>query len=497
MTTTIWWLRRDLRLTDNQTLHAALAPAEQVIPLFIIDPTLLASPYVGEKRLAFLWANLRQLDHELQARGSRLIVRIGSPLTVLTEFLAESGASAIYAEADFSPYARRRDEAIQQTLPLQLISSLSLRHPNEVLKSNGAPYTVFTPYSRAWQALAPPDSLLPAPSRIITPTHLASDPLPTEPTLSPHLPFPPGEAEAQRRLQTFIEISIDDYAEQRDLMAMAGTSQLSPYLRFGLISARHMMTLAYQARAQATTDEARRGAQTWLNELIWREFYLAILYHFPHVRTRSFQPHFDQIIWNNDTAMFAAWCQGKTGYPVVDAAMRQLLQSGWMHNRARMIVASFLVKDLLIDWRWGERWFMQHLLDGDPAANNGGWQWTAGVGTDAAPYFRVFNPILQSQKFDPDGHYLRHWLPELAHVAAKFIHTPWQMDLAEQRRAACLIGMDYPQPIIDHALARQRVLAVYGAAKKSPSPPPLAQKARGDKRLPRPLGEGRGEGDKS
>jgi deoxyribodipyrimidine photo-lyase len=213
--------------------------------------------------------------------------------------------------------------------------------------------------------------------------------------------------------------------------------------------------------AAADDAAARQGAETWLNELIWREFYTAILYHFPNVLREAFRPELRAIPWSNDPAQFAAWCEGRTGYPIVDAAMHQLVQTGWMHNRARMIVASFLVKDLLIDWRWGERFFMQHLIDGDPAANNGGWQWTAGVGADAAPYFRVFNPTLQAAKFDPDGAYVRRWMPGLDRVPDKHIHAPWLMPLDVQRMAGCVIGQHYPAPIVGHGAARDRVLAAY------------------------------------
>ena len=227
---------------------------------------------------------------------------------------------------------------------------------------------------------------------------------------------------------------------------------------------RQAVVFATQAIALAPDSPNRKSAETWLNELVWREFYLSILYHYPHVRQRNFRSQYDAICWENDPEAFEAWCRGRTGYPIVDAAMRQLLQSGWMHNRARMIVASFLVKDLLIDWRWGERWFMQHLVDGDPAANNGGWQWTAGTGTDAAPYFRIFNPILQSKKFDPHGIYIRRWLPQLAAVPDKFVHEPWRMTAEIQKQAKCRIGHDYPHPIVDHAAARKRTVAAYKRA---------------------------------
>jgi deoxyribodipyrimidine photo-lyase len=245
-----------------------------------------------------------------------------------------------------------------------------------------------------------------------------------------------------------------------------GTSQISPYLRFGMLSARQAVVGAVTASRAASSGQEREGAETWLNELIWREFFTYVLCHFPHVCESSFRPEYDRISWENDADAFAAWCEGRTGYPVVDAAMRQLVETSWMHNRARMIVASFLVKDLLIDWRWGERFFMQHLVDGDPAANNGGWQWTAGTGTDAAPYFRVFNPVLQGRKHDPKGRYVRRWMPELARAPDEFIHETWKMPFDVQREAGCVIAEDYPAPIIDHAWARERALAAYARARR-------------------------------
>lgn len=248
-------------------------------------------------------------------------------------------------------------------------------------------------------------------------------------------------------------------------MAVDGTAQVSPYLRFGTLSARQCIHAAQEAMRLSPDPASRNSAEVWLNELIWREFYLAILYHFPFVLRRSFRDDLRDIPWRNDSAEFHTWCVGQTGYPVVDAAMRQLNETGWMHNRGRMIVASFLVKDLLVDWRWGEKFFMQKLLDGDPAANNGGWQWTAGTGTDAAPYFRVFNPILQGKKFDPQGKFVKRWLPELSSVPEKFIHTPWEMPEEVQKRASCTIGSDYPQPIVDHSFARKRVLDIFSRTK--------------------------------
>ncbi|GAB4453622.1 MAG: deoxyribodipyrimidine photo-lyase [Anaerolineae bacterium] len=476
MTAAIWWIRRDLRLTDNQALHAALNHSRHLVPAFILDPALLASPYSGAKRLAFLLDSLRCLAADLTSRGSRLIFRVGPPQEQLATILAESAASAIFAEEDFSPYARRRDAAIARNLPLCLVGGVSVHPPAAVRKADGSPYTVFTPFSKAWKNLPPPRSnaLLPAPPQLSTPPPgLTSDLLSTAPRLPTAVPFLPGEAEAQRRLRLFMDRSagapakIETYADHRNRLDLDGTSQLSPYLRFGMLSARQAAAAAVEAIEQAATPAARHSAETWLNELIWREFYIAILHYFPQVRRSSFRPEFERIPWHNGQRAFAAWTEGRTGYPIIDAAMRQLAESGWIPNRARMIVASFLVKDLLIDWRWGERWFMQHLIDGDPAANNGGWQWTAGVGTDAAPYFRVFNPILQSQKFDPGGMYIRRWLPELAPVPDAHIHTPWEMPLSLQRQVGCLIGQDYPRPIIDHREAKERTLAVYAQAREA------------------------------
>jgi deoxyribodipyrimidine photo-lyase len=474
MTAAIWWIRRDLRLTDNQALASAVAHAEQVIPVFVLDPELLDSPYVGDKRVAFLFGGLRQLDADLRARGSGLVVRHGEPSSELRVLLHETGATSIFAEEDYSPYALRRDSGVAGGLPLHQNSGVTVHPPGVVLKADGRPYTVFTPFSRAWKALSLPSErgLLAAPASLSAVPDVPSLPIPDSPALPSTVPFPPGEAEAAHRLDAFVDqgdAPIYSYAEGRNRLDQEGTSQLSPYLRFGMVSARQAIVSAMKAIEAAPDPQARKGAETWLNELIWREFYVHIHYHFPQVHGSSFRAVYDRIAWENDEGAFAAWREGRTGYPVVDAAMRQLVQTGWMHNRARMIVASFLVKDLLIDWRWGERFFMQHLVDGDPAANNGGWQWTAGTGTDAAPYFRIFNPALQGKKHDPAGRYVRRWVPELDRVPVtrKFIHEPWKIPLDVQRDVGSVIGRDYPAPLVEHAWARERTLAAYAQAKEA------------------------------
>jgi deoxyribodipyrimidine photo-lyase len=474
METSVWWVRRDLRLADNQALNTALACAEQVVPVFVLDPVLLDAYQAADKRVAFLLEGLRALDASLKARGSRLIVRSGDPAGALRSVVEETRAGSVFAEEDPWPYARRRDERVAQSVPLHLVGGLTLHPPTAVLKSDGGPYVMFTPFSRVWKSLPLPEanSLLLPPEQLMPPPTIGSLPIPWEPALPASVPFTPGEGEALRRLQVFVEgeeAAIFAYGDRRDRMDLEATSKLSPYLRFGMLSARQAVASVLAAMEAAPDARARKGAETWLNELVWREFYMTILYHFPGVVEQSFRSNLRDVAWANDIDDFAAWCEGRTGYPVVDAAMRQLVHTGWMHNRARMIVASFLVKDLLIDWRWGEQFFMQHLVDGDPAANNGGWQWTAGTGTDAAPYFRIFNPVLQGKKHDPSGRYVRRWVPELDRVPVtrKYIHEPWKMPLDLQRDVGSVIGRDYPAPLVEHAWARERTLAAYAQAKEA------------------------------
>ena len=466
MDTAIWWIRRDLRLFDNQALTEAISSANYVIPVFVLDPKLIDSPNASPKRLAFLYKGLSQLDADLQERGSNLIIRQGNPKEALSNLVKDSGAKQLYAEADFSPYARRRDNQVAEELPLKLVGGSCVSHPELLKKKDGEPYKMFSPFMRVWKSyyLIQADQLAPIPEFIPTPTEVTTERIPEAMEADTELIYDPGEKFANKRLQEFIHSErqgIYEYAELRNLVGTPGTAQISPYLRFGMLSARHCIYAAQQAMKDTSDGQSKKSAEIWLNELIWREFYMAILFHFPNVLKQSFREDLRAIPWRNDPSEFSAWCEGRTGYPIIDAAMRQLLNTGWMHNRSRMIVASFLVKHLMIDWRWGEKFFMQHLIDGDPAANNGGWQWTAGTGTDAAPYFRVFNPILQGKKFDPHGCFVKQWIPELSRVPAKYIHTPWEMSATLQEKTGCIIDQDYPQPIVEHTFARDRILYLY------------------------------------
>jgi deoxyribodipyrimidine photo-lyase len=445
--TAIWWIRRDLRLTDNAALQAALE-AGPVIPVFILDPAFSRS---SPRRKNFLYEGLHALDRDLRERTSCLVLRDGRPVEALSQLLGDTNAKAIYAEEDFTPYALKRDEEVARHLPLQLVPGQTVHRPDDILKVDGKPYTVFTPYSKAWKArLSASFAVHAAPEKISSPSGIKSEALPRF-KVSPL--FPAGEQEALVRLEEFLHQRIHAYVEHRDRMDLDGTSSLSPYLHAGMLGLRQVVHAALQVIRQKRGS----GAETWLNELIWREFYIQILYHFPQVSRTAFNPSLANIAWRNNESEFEAWQEGRTGVPIVDAAMRQLKEIGWMHNRARMIAASYLTKDLLIDWRWGEKHFMDELLDGDLAANNGGWQWTAGTGTDAAPYFRIFNPVLQSIKFDPNGDYIRSWMPQLRDLDAKAIHAPWEHGIKVK---------GYPErPIVERS--KERTLMAYRSAKEA------------------------------
>jgi deoxyribodipyrimidine photo-lyase len=464
--TAIWWIRRDLRLEDSPALTSALDNAERVIPVFVLDPALLDGPSRSERREAFLFAGLRQLDRDLRERGSRLILRHGRPEEALGNLVAETGAAVVFAQRDYSPYAKLRDRAVGRCLPLVLVEGETIHPPEALRKTDGSARSKFTPFRQAWWALPIP-SLRRSPSRAFrlqSPGDLTSLPIPEAVTPAG---FPAGEAEAQRRLAAFVSgehASIYHYAEARNRLDMMGTSSLSPYLRFGMLSPLRALSAALQSMQEAPDAEARKGVDAWIAQLVWRDFYIHCLDASLDMLRRPLRPAFERVKWDRDGRMLAAWKSGQTGYPIVDAAMHQLRQTAWMPNRARMIVGSFLTKDLLVDWRSGQDWFMQELVDGDPAANAGGWQWISGVGTDGVPYFRVFNPVLQSKKFDPGGNYIKRWVPEMAAVPQAFVHQPWLMPVEVQRQSRCVIGQDYPEPIIDHAQARDRAISAFRLA---------------------------------
>jgi deoxyribodipyrimidine photo-lyase len=460
----VLWFRRDLRLHDHPALQAAIE-AGPVAPLFVLDPALLRGRWASPNRTAFLLASLRELDAALRERGARLHVRFGRPAEVVPRFAAEVAAADVFVSRDYSPYARRRDAAVARALEAAGIRFHARRgtlvhEPEDVRGAAGQPLSVFTPFFRAWSAL-PLRAVLPAPGRIPSASaepgtipQLASLSLPPAVDALP----PAGEAAARARLERFLAGPVCAYAETRDRLDLGGTSRISQDLHFGLLSPLEVVT-----RARAVPCDAGK----FVAEVAWREFYHHILWHHPRVLREPFQPAFAAIPWRNAPADFEAWAAGRTGYPVVDAAMRELLATGYMHNRARMIVASFLTKDLLLDWRLGEAHFMRHLVDGDVANNDGGWQWAASVGTDAQPYFRIFNPVAQSKKFDPEGAFIRRWLPELRRVPDRYLHEPWTMPADVQQAAGCIIGRDYPAPIVDHHAARARALAAYEAVRRA------------------------------
>ena len=447
----IHWFRNDLRLRDNTALHDLAERVDEWLPVFVRDPRLARSPSGPRER--FLRDCLERLRRALEARGIPLLVRSGAPEKVLPALLHETRARVLAFNEDVTPYARRRDEAVRRTAEKDGVEILSrLDHvvfrADEIRTAAGGGYSVYSPYRKRWWAtwqVEPRPALRQNPLPPAIPG-ITADELPEAPATEDDAPTLPtgGEEAALRRLDRFLEHAVGNYARDRDRPDLDGTSRLSPYLRFGAVSVRQCFA---RAEAAAAADPAlRAGVAKWLDELVWREFYSAILEDHPRVLRENYQSKYDALVWNEDAAGFEAWCEGRTGYPIVDAGMRQLLATGWMHNRVRMIVASFLTKDLLIDWREGERFFFERLVDGDPASNNGGWQWAASTGTDAQPYFRIFNPVSQGRRWDPEGRYVRRWVPELRHVPDRYVHAPWEDQPS--------LLSEYPPPIVDHAERR-------------------------------------------
>ena len=451
------WFRRDLRLSDNPALAAALASGPDVIPLFVWDPVLAGA--AGPPRLAFLGGCLRELDRSL---GGALVVRRGDPVAVVPAVAARAKATVVFCAADFGPYGTRRDEAVARALAgqgrrLERVGSPYAVAPGTLRTSTGQPFRVFTPFHRAWTAAGWSGARLRPRMSGVSKGGLSSDGIPDGPPVRAALP-PPGERAAQQRLDAFLSEGVDRYGTERDRPDRDATSRLSPYLKFGCLHPR---------QALDSLRPGHRHHDRFAAELCWREFYADVLFNNPDSARTAYRTEWRRFEVDTGAGAddrFAAWTQGRTGYPIVDAGMRQLDAEAWMHNRVRMITASFLIKDLHLDWTVGARWFMRQLVDGDLASNQHGWQWVAGSGTDAAPFFRIFNPTVQGRKFDPDGGYIRRWVPELAGVAASKIHEPRPLATP----AASLFGDNaaYPAPIVDHAVERQEALARYGRLRR-------------------------------
>lgn len=469
------WLRRDLRLDDHTALQRALRGARRVWCLFVFDTDILDALPRNDRRVGFLHDTVVALDQALRERGGALIVRHGPASAAVREVATGLGVQRVYCSRDYEPSARVRDHAVHQALTAHGIALFGSKDQvvfdrDEVLTGQRSPYTVFTPYKRAWLQRLGDDDLAP---RSTQPYLGALAAVPS--TVARRLPsladlgFQPAALAATlqasasgQRLEDFLE-RIDDYADKRDYPALKGPSYLGIDLRFGTVSVRRLAKLAHDRWVGGS-----RGAETWLSELVWREFYMQVLHHFPHVATQAFRPAYDSVPWEQGPQAdkhFEAWCEGRTGYPIVDAAMRQLAQTGYMHNRLRMVTASFLTKDLGLDWRRGEAWFAQQLNDFELASNNGGWQWSASTGCDAQPYFRIFNPVSQSQKFDPQGRFILRYVPELATLPPAALHAPWAARPIDLSAAGIVLGRDYPAPVVDHAEARAKTLARYAVAR--------------------------------
>lgn len=466
ITSALVWFRRDLRSEDHAALYHALRAAQKVYCVFIFDTDILAAlPDRKDRRVEFIHQSVLALDaglHALSLRaggeGSGLIVRHGAAQDCIPELAWQLGVQKVFTNRDYEPTAIARDQSVAASLDIMGIGFADFKdqvifETHEVLTQVGKPYSVFTPYKNAWLKKVDDFQLKSYPVEKYAARLACKPSAESIPSLAQigfesgtwdSLPMPAGSNGAQTLLDDFAP-RVARYKMARDFPAVKGVSYLSVHIRFGTVSVRKLARFALQ--------QNNEGAATWLSELIWREFYQAILYHFPHVVNRSFQRACDRIVWDNNPEYFTAWCEGRTGYPIVDAAMRQLNQTGYMHNRLRMITASFLCKDLGINWREGEKYFADKLNDYDLASNNGGWQWAASTGCDAQPWFRIFNPVTQSRKFDPEGKFIRRYVPELKQLSDKTIHEPWSM-----------AGVYLP-PIVDHAQARERTLLRYGVLK--------------------------------
>ena len=474
---TLVWFRRDLRDFDHAALASALGGEGPVFAAFVFDRAILDALPRDDRRVEFIVDSVAELDAALRSRGGVLLLRHGYATEAIPLLAQQLGVAAVHANRDHEPYALARDKAVARALrtrgiAFETFNDHLIRAPETLLTRAGTAYTVFTPYRAAWLAALTPDDFASKDARtgsaaLALPPAALDNGLPTLEALgftrtnlrdSRVLPGMSGGAKAFAAFRR----RIDRYRFAREFPSVDGTSRLSVHLRFGTVSIR---TLAAFAHARSLRPGGE-GASTWLSELAWREFFSQILWHFPHVVKRAFNPRYAALRFPNRRSHFSAWCEGRTGYPLVDAAMRQLNTTGFMHNRLRMVAASFLVKDLLVDWRWGERYFAERLIDYELASNNGNWQWAASTGCDAQPWFRIFNPVTQSERFDAKGTFIRRFVPELARLDAETIHAPWLWPEA-LKRAGLVLGRDYPTPIVDHALARRKALALFQSARTS------------------------------
>lgn len=466
------WFRRDLRDFDHAALHHALKSARRVFCAFVFDRDILdALEDKADRRVEFIWESARELQATLQSSGGDLIVLHGSAKTAIPQLAKSLAVEAVFANRDYEPEAVARDAAVANALQqcgiaFHAFKDQAIFERDEILTLAGKPYGVFTPYKNSWLKKVDASHVQAYPIKEIRarlakpgqPGHLPTlEALGFRRTNLSQLKLPVGMSGGEALLTDFLE-RIDHYRDRRDFPALKGPSYLSVHLRFGTVSIRSL--------AGAALARGGYGADTWLSELIWRDFYFQILHHHPRVAAgHAFKPEFDKLAFPGDTALFDAWANGQTGYPLVDAAMRQLNTTGYMHNRLRMVAASFLVKDLLVDWRRGERYFAQKLIDYDLSANNGGWQWAASTGCDAQPWFRIFNPVTQSEKFDPQGKFIRKYVPELQACNDGEIHAPWKISAARLQQLDILPGRDYPMPVVDHDRQRKLALQLYSAAK--------------------------------
>ena len=463
------WLRNDLRFEDNSALAAAIRKGTSILPVFVWDPQSHGRWEPGGASKWWLHRALEDFSEGWKAKGGQLILRKGDSLTELHRLIEETGATRIFWNRRYEPRLREADAKIRQVLEQEGLEVRScnaslLNEPDEVMNKAGNPFRVYTPYFNAVRARFLPEPVVPDWSALrFSARFPISEPLESL-GLLPNIPWfrglesrwQPSEAGAIQCLQRFLKQGVDTYAVERDRPDHAGTSSLSPYLHFGQIGPRQVM-----ASLKARCDLRAKDPEVFLKELYWREFAYHILYHFPETPEAPLQSRYADFPWKADARMLRLWEQGKTGYPVVDAGMHQLFQTGWMHNRVRMIVASFLVKHLLQDWKHGARWFWDTLVDADLASNTLGWQWSGGCGADAAPYFRVFNPLIQGPKFDPEGHYVKHYLPQLSQLPAKYVHAPWEAPSEVLKKAEVVLGEHYPEPLVDHRAARKRALDAF------------------------------------